>query len=54
MTYAAPRGHALIDRALYVPKSWSQDPDRCMNAEIRNDKRGFATKPALAVTRTAA
>ena len=21
--YAAPRGHALIDRALYLPKSWT-------------------------------
>jgi SRSO17 transposase len=29
LTYAAPRGHALIDRALYLPKSWSNDTDRC-------------------------
>jgi SRSO17 transposase len=28
LTYAAPRGHALIDRALYLPKSWSDDTDR--------------------------
>ena len=27
--YAAPRGHALIDRALYLPKSWTGDPARC-------------------------
>ena len=25
LTYAAPRGHALIDRALYVPKVWIDD-----------------------------
>jgi len=30
--YAAPRGHALIDRALYLPKSWVADPDRCQAA----------------------
>ena len=24
--YAAPRGHALIDRAPYLPKSWTGDP----------------------------
>ena len=24
--YAAPRGHALIDRELYLPKSWTGDP----------------------------
>jgi SRSO17 transposase len=28
LTYAAPRGRALIDRALYFPKSWDQDADR--------------------------
>ena len=47
LTYAAPRGHALIDRALYLPKSWTADPDRCAAAGIPADT-GFATKPALA------
>jgi len=32
LAYAAPRGHALIDRALYLPKSWVADPDRCQAA----------------------
>jgi SRSO17 transposase len=50
LTYAAPRGHALIDRALYLPKSWTTDPDRCADAGIPEDKRDFATKPALALT----
>jgi SRSO17 transposase len=48
LTYAAPRGHALIDRALYLPKSWAEDADRCQAAGIPTDRRGFATKPALA------
>jgi len=48
LTYAAPRGHALIDRALYLPRSWSEDPDRCGGAGIPPDRRGFATKPTLA------
>jgi SRSO17 transposase len=48
LTYAAPRGHALIDRALYVPRSWSEDPVRCVGAGIPTDRRGFATKPTLA------
>jgi SRSO17 transposase len=48
LTYAAPRGHALIDRALYLPRSWSEDADRCENAGIPTNRRGFATKPALA------
>lgn len=48
LTYAAGRGHALIDRALYLPKSWTEDPDRCEEAAIPQNKRAFVTKPALA------
>jgi SRSO17 transposase len=47
LTYAARRGHALIDRALYLPRSWIDDPDRCAAAGIP-ENTGFATKPALA------
>src|SRR3954466_4248137 len=43
LTYAAAAGHALIDRELYLPKSWTEDPARCAAAGV-----GFATKPALA------
>ncbi|MDT5131565.1 MAG: hypothetical protein QOE41_876 [Mycobacterium sp.] len=49
LTYAAPRGHALIDRALYLPKSWTDDPARCADAGIPDQERGFATKPTLAM-----
>jgi excisionase family DNA binding protein len=48
LTYAAPRGHALMERALYLPRSWADDPDRCDGARIADYKRGFATKPTLA------
>jgi SRSO17 transposase len=47
LTYAAPGGHALIDRELYLPRSWTCDPARCAAAGIPADT-GFATKPALA------
>jgi SRSO17 transposase len=47
LTYAAPRGHALIDRALYLPKSWTTDADRCARAGVPADVE-FATKPQLA------
>jgi SRSO17 transposase len=49
LTYAAPRGHALIDRALYLPRSWSEDRDRCAAAGVPQQV-GFATKPALATS----
>jgi SRSO17 transposase len=54
--YAAPGGHALIDRELYLPRSWTTDPDRCAAAGIPGDTT-FATKPQLAqrmITRTRA
>ncbi len=28
LAYASVHGHALIDRELYLPQSWAQDPDR--------------------------
>jgi SRSO17 transposase len=49
LTYAAPRGHAFIDRALYLPKSWTDDPTRCAEAGIPVTAMRFATKPAMAV-----
>ena len=45
--YATRRGHAMIDRELYLPKSWTADPDRCAAAGVPTDV-GFATKPAPA------
>ena len=47
LTYAAPGGHALIDRELYLPRSWTSDPARCAAAGIPGDV-AFATKPELA------
>lgn len=32
--YATTRGHALIDRELYLPKSWTGDQERCRAARI--------------------
>jgi len=47
LTYAAPRGHALVDRELYLPESWTGDPARCRAAGIPGGTV-FATKPKLA------
>jgi SRSO17 transposase len=47
LVYAGPAGHGVIDRELYVPRSWTRDPDRCRAAGVPDQVR-FATKPALA------
>jgi SRSO17 transposase len=44
LAYASDRGHALIDRELYLPESWTADRDRCRTAGIP-DEVEFATKP---------
>ena len=47
--YATGKGRALIDRELYLPKSWIADRDRCREAAVPDDV-GFATKTELART----
>lgn len=47
LAYASGQGHALIDRALYLPKEWTDDRPRCDAAGVP-DRVGFATKPQLA------
>src|SRR3990170_4769247 len=46
--YVSRHGHAFIDRALYLPKEWTDDPDRLEAAYVPADI-GFATKPRLAM-----
>lgn len=43
LTYATAVGHTLIDRELYLPVSWTGDPDRCAAASVPADT-AFATK----------
>ena len=47
LAYASARGHALLDRALYLPKEWTTDRVRCVAAGIPA-AQPFATKPELA------
>jgi SRSO17 transposase len=40
-------GHAFIDRALYLPKAWTDAPDRLQAAHVPEEV-DFATKPRIA------
>jgi SRSO17 transposase len=46
--YVSRHGHAFIDRSLYLPKAWTDDPARMKAAHVP-EETAFATKPALAV-----
>jgi SRSO17 transposase len=48
-TYVSHHGHAFIDRALYLPKAWTNDPARMAAAQVPVEI-AFATKAAQALT----
>jgi len=53
LSYASLRGRALIDRRIYLPKSWAADRARCAAAGVPAEVE-FATKPELALEMIAA
>jgi SRSO17 transposase len=46
-SYVSRHGHAFIDRALYLPKNWANDPARLKVTHVPAEIE-FATKPQLA------
>ena len=46
--YVSRHGHAFVDRALYLPKTWTDDPARLTAAHVPPGT-AFATKPRLAL-----
>ena len=48
LAYAAPAGRTFLDRELYLPRAWIEDPARCAQAGIGADVE-FRTKPELAL-----
>lgn len=47
LAYFSKKGTAFVDRALYLPKEWTEDPARCAEAGIPETVK-FATKIELA------
>ena len=37
LAYVSPLGHALVDKALYLPREWTDDRDRCRAAGVPED-----------------
>jgi SRSO17 transposase len=54
LSYATAKGHVFLDRRLYLPEAWCNDPERRAQAKVPDDV-AFETKPeqALAMLRHA-
>ena len=46
--YVSSKGHAFLDRSLYLPQDWAKNPARLRAAHVPEEV-GFTTKPRLAL-----
>ena len=49
LAYVSPLGRALVDKGLYLPESWTSDPERCAAAGVPDESRSYRSKTALAL-----
>ena len=49
LAYVSPLGRALVDKRLYLPKSWTSDPGRCAAAGVPEARRSYRSKTELAL-----
>ena len=49
LAHVRPRGRALVDKRLYLPKAWSSDACRCAAAGVPEDRRSYRSKTDLAL-----
>ena len=45
----SPLGRALVDKGLYLPESWTSDPERCAAAGVPEERRSYRSKTELAL-----
>jgi len=48
LTYASSKGYSPIDRKLYMPQEWMDDPERCKGTRVPENVE-FKTKPQMAL-----
>ena len=49
LAYVSPLGRSLVDKGLYLPKSWTSDPGRCAAAGVPEERRNYRSKTKLAL-----
>src|SRR5947209_12711778 len=49
LAHVGPRGRALVDKRLYLPQEWVQDPQRCDAAGIPREQQVYRSETQLAL-----
>ena len=49
LAYVSPLGRALVDKGLYLPWSWTSDPERCAAAGVPPQRVSYRSKTELAL-----
>ena len=49
LAYVSPLGRALVDKRLYLPESWTSNPERCAVAGVPEERREYRGKTELAL-----
>ena len=49
LAHVGPRGRALVDKRLYLPKEWTSDVERCAPAGVPAERREYRSKTELAL-----
>ncbi len=46
LAWASEQGHALVDKALYLPREWTQDPRAGVGLRVSRKRSAIAAKPS--------
>jgi SRSO17 transposase len=49
LAHVGPRGRALVDKRLYLPKTWTNDPARCEAAGIPKEQQVYRSETEFAL-----
>lgn len=49
LAHVGPRGRALVDKRLYLPKAWTDDPERCTAAGVPQEEQVYRSETELAL-----